>query len=36
MTLAARKGADLSERDVEGLLDNMADLERLENEEGDG
>jgi hypothetical protein len=36
MTLAARKGADLSERDVEGLLEDMADLERLENEEGDG
>ena len=34
MTMAARKGEGLSERDLEGLIEDMAELERLEREEG--
>lgn len=33
MMLAARKGEGLSDRDEEGLLEDLADLERLEAEE---
>ena len=36
MTMAARKGEGLSERDLEGLIEDMAELERLEREEGGG
>lgn len=35
MMMAARKGEGLSERDLEGLLEDMAELERLEREDGD-
>lgn len=35
MMLAARKGDGLSDRDLEGLLDDIADLERLDREDGD-
>lgn len=35
MMLAARKGEGLSERDLESLLDDIAELERLEHEKGD-
>jgi hypothetical protein len=34
MMMAARKGEGLSERDLEGLLEDMAELERLEREDG--
>jgi hypothetical protein len=34
MMLAARKGEGLSERDMEGLLEDLAELERLEREKG--
>ena len=33
MTMAARNGEGLSERDLEGLIEDMAELERLEREE---
>lgn len=33
MTLAARKGDGLSDRDVEGLLKDLADLSRLEDDQ---
>lgn len=33
MTMAARKGEGLSERDFEGLVEDFADLERLERED---
>lgn len=33
MTMAARKSQGLSERDEEGLLEDLADLERLEEED---
>lgn len=36
MTLAARKAEGLSSRDEGGLLDDLADLERLEREDGEG
>jgi hypothetical protein len=37
MMMAARKGEGLSERDEEGLLEDLADLERLSKlQEGDG
>lgn len=36
MMMAARKSTGLSERDEEGLLDDLADLERLEREDGEG
>ncbi len=35
MMMAARKGEGLSERDLEGLIEDMAELERLEREDGD-
>ena len=35
MTIAARKSEGLSERDEEGLLDDLADLERMERETGE-
>jgi hypothetical protein len=35
MMMAARKGEGLSESDLEGLLDDLAELERLERGEGD-
>lgn len=35
MMLAARKGKGLSDRDLEGLLDDLAELERLEREDDD-
>jgi len=35
MMLAARKGEGLAECDLEGLLEDMAELERLEREDGD-
>ncbi len=35
MMLAARKGEGLSDRDLEGMLDDLAELERLEREDGD-
>ena len=34
MLLAARKGEGLSERDMEGLLEDLAKLERLDGEDG--
>lgn len=34
MMMAARKGEGLSESDLEGLLDDLAELERLEREDG--
>ena len=34
MMMAARKGEGLSENDLEGLLDDLAELERLERGEG--
>ena len=34
MMMAARKGEGLSESDLEGLLDDLAELERLERGEG--
>jgi hypothetical protein len=33
--IAARKGESLSERDMEGLLQDLAKLERLEREDGE-
>lgn len=37
MMMAARKGEGLSERDEEGLLEDLADLERLsKRQDGDG
>jgi hypothetical protein len=36
MMIAARKGKGLSESDLEGLIEDMAELERLEREKGDG
>jgi hypothetical protein len=35
MMVAARKGESLSERDMEGLLQDLAKLERLEREDGE-
>jgi hypothetical protein len=35
LMMAARKGEGLSERDLEGLLEDLAELERLEREDGD-
>ena len=35
LMMAARKGEGLSERDLEGLLEDMAELERLEREDDD-
>ena len=35
MLLAARKGEGLSESDVEGLIEDLAKLERLDDEPGD-
>ncbi len=35
MMLAARKGEGLSDRDLKGLLDDLAELERLEREDDD-
>lgn len=35
MMLAARKGEELSDSDLEGLLEDLAELERLEPEDGD-
>ena len=34
MLLAARKGEDLSEGDMEGLIEDLAKLERLDDEDG--
>jgi hypothetical protein len=34
MMLAARKGEGLSEKDLESLLEDLAELERLEREKG--
>jgi len=34
MLLAARKGEGLSERDIEGLIEDLAKLERLDDEAG--
>jgi len=34
--MAARKGEGLSDSDAEGLIDDMAELERLEREKNDG
>ena len=34
MMLAARKGEGLSENDLESLLEDLAELERLEREKG--
>jgi hypothetical protein len=36
MMMAARKGKGLSDSDLEGLIEDMAELERLEREKGDG
>ncbi len=36
MMMAARKSEGLSKRDEEGLLDDLADLERLEREDDEG
>lgn len=36
MTMAARKSEGLSDRDEEGLLEDLADLERLEREDDGG
>ena len=36
MTMAARKSEGLSDRDEEGLLEDLADLERLEREDDEG
>lgn len=36
MTMAARKSEGLSDRDEEGLLEDLADLERLEQEDNGG
>lgn len=36
MMMAARKGEGLSDSDAEGLIDDMAELERLEREKKDG
>lgn len=36
MMMAARKSEGLSQRDEEGLLDDLADLERLEREDDEG
>jgi hypothetical protein len=36
MTMAARKGKGLSDSDLEGVLEDMADLERLENDSNNG
>jgi hypothetical protein len=33
--MAARKGQGLSEQDIEGLVEDMAELERLERESGE-
>ena len=35
MLLAARKGEGLSENDMEGLLEDLAKLERLDGEDGE-
>jgi len=35
LTMAARKGEGLSERDFEGLVEDFSDLERLEREDSD-
>jgi hypothetical protein len=35
MMMAARKGEGLSDRDLDGLLDDIAELERFEREEGE-
>lgn len=35
LMLAARKGEGLSDDDLEGVLDDLAELERLEREDGD-
>jgi hypothetical protein len=34
MTMAARKGEGLSDRDFEGVLDDLSELDRLEREDG--
>jgi hypothetical protein len=34
MMMAARKGEGISDRDLEGLLEDLAKLDRLEREEG--
>ena len=34
LTMAARKGEGLSERDFDGLLEDLAELERLQSEDG--
>jgi hypothetical protein len=34
MMMAARKGEGVSDRDMEGLLEDLAELDRLEHEEG--
>jgi hypothetical protein len=36
MMMAARKGEGLSESDAEGLVEDLAELERLERGDGDG
>ncbi len=36
MMMAARKGEGLSDNDAEGLIDDMAELDRLEREKKDG
>jgi len=36
ITMAARKGEGLSDNDLEGLIDDMAELQRLERDESDG
>jgi hypothetical protein len=36
MMMAARKGEGLSDSDLEGLIEDMAELERLERDKDDG